>query len=138
LIGDLTGTYQKLPFHLQAKGEFEYVGRKVVGTSCDASQPLTGGTGYCLGVPNKEFRLAVARPFMEGRINVGVNMMIASGWTGQTTENFAAASVYGPGKVGLGSDGLVPANPVSEVVGVRLPSYASVNLTYRFGRSSKP
>ena len=55
------------------------------------SQPLTGGTGYCLGVPNKEFRLAVARPFMEGRINVGVNMMIASGWTGQTTENFAAS-----------------------------------------------
>ena len=31
LIGDLSWTYQKLPFHLQAKGEFEYVGRKVVG-----------------------------------------------------------------------------------------------------------
>jgi hypothetical protein len=138
LIGDLTGTYQKLPFHLQAKGEFEYVGQKVVGTSCDASQPLTGGTGYCLGVPNKEFRLALARPFLDKRLNVGVNMMIASGWTGQTTENFAAASVYGPGKVGIGPDGLVPADPVSEVVGVRIPSYASVSLTYRFGRSSAP
>jgi hypothetical protein len=138
LIGDLTGTYEKLPFHLQAKGEFEYVGQKVVGTSCDASQPLTGGTGYCLGVPNKEFRLALARPFLDGRLNVGVNMMIASGWTGQTTENFAAASVYGPGKVGIGPDGLVPADPVSEVVGVRIPSYASVSLTYRFGRSSAP
>ncbi len=138
LIGDLTGTYQKLPFHLQAKGEFEYVGRKVVGTSCDVSQPLTGGTGYCLGVPNKEFRLAVARPFMEGRINVGVNMMIASGWTGQTTENFAAASVYGPGKVGIGADGLIPADPVNEVVGVRIPSYASVTLTYRFRRTAAP
>jgi len=132
LIGDLTGTYQKLPFHLQAKGEFEYVGKKVVGTSCDASQPLTGGTGYCLGVPNKEFRLALARPFLEGRLNVGVNMMIAGGWTGQTTENFAAASAYGPGKVGIGPDRLVPANPVGEVVGVRIPSYASVSLTYRF------
>ncbi|MGA9352229.1 MAG: TonB-dependent receptor [Terriglobales bacterium] len=134
LIGDLTGTYQKLPFHLQAKAEFEYVGQKVVGTSCDASQPLTGGTGYCLGVPNKEFRLAVARAFMGGRVNVGVNMMIASGWTGQTTENFAAASVYGPGKVGVGPDGLVPEDPVGEVVGVRIPSYASVSLTYRFGK----
>jgi hypothetical protein len=134
LIGDLTGTYQKLPFHLQAKGEFEYVGQKVVGTSCDASQPLTGGTGYCLGVPNKEFRLALARPFLEGRLNVGINMMIASGWTGQTTENFAAASAFGPGKVGIGPDGLVPADPVSEVVGVRVPSYASASLTYRFGR----
>ena len=111
---------------MQAKGEFEYVGQKVVGTSCDASQPLTGGTGYCLGVPNKEFRLALARPFLDKRLNVGVNMMIASGWTGQTTENFAAASVYGPGKVGIGTDGLVPADPVSEVVGVRIPSYASV------------
>ncbi|MFZ3263017.1 MAG: TonB-dependent receptor [Terriglobales bacterium] len=133
LIGDLTGTYQKLPFHLQAKGEFEYVGQKVLGTSCDASQPLTGGTGYCVGVPNREFRLAVSRPFQEGRINVGVNMMLASGWTGQTTENFAAASLYGPGKVGIGPDGLVPADPVSEVVGVRMPSYASVSFTYRFG-----
>jgi Carboxypeptidase regulatory-like domain len=138
LIGDLTGTYQKLPFHLQAKGEFEYVGQKVVGTSCDTSQPLTGGTGYCLGVPNKEFRLALARPFLEGRLNVGVNMMVASGWTGQTTENFAAAPLYGPGKVGIGPDGLVPANPVGEAVGVRIPSYASVSLTYRFGRGSAP
>jgi hypothetical protein len=135
LIGDLTGTYQKLPFRLQAKGEFEYVGRKVVGTSCDVSQPLTGGTGYCLGVPNKEFRMALARPFLEGRLKVGINMMIASGWTGQTTENFAAASVYGPGKVGIDPNtGLVPDNPVAEVVGVRLPSYASATLTYRFGR----
>ena len=67
-----------------------------------------------------------------GGISVGVNAMIASGWTGQTVENFAAAGVFGPGLVGLGSNGLVPANPVSEVVGVRIPSYASVNLTYHF------
>jgi hypothetical protein len=65
-------------------------------------------------------------------------MMIATGWTGQTTENFALASVYGPGKVGLGPDGLVPGNPVNEVAGVRIPSYASVSITYRFGRSSAP
>jgi len=28
----------------------------------------------------------------------------------------------------------VPDNPVAEVVGVRIPSYASINVTYRFGR----
>ena len=39
LIGDLSATYQKLPFHLQAKVEFEYVGRKVVGNGCDESKP---------------------------------------------------------------------------------------------------
>lgn len=138
LIGDLTGTYRKLPWHLQAKAEFEYVGRKVVGTSCDASQPLTGGTGYCVGVPNQEFRLALARRFLEGRVNVGVNLLVASGWTGQTTENFATASAYGPGKVGIAANGLVPADPVNEVVGVRIPSYASLSVTYRFGRSALP
>jgi hypothetical protein len=137
LMGDLIGTYQKLPFHLQAKGEFEYVGRKVVGSGCDETSYLSGEPNalneYCLGVPNKEFRFAAARPFLDGKINVGVNAMIASGWTGQTVENFAAAGVYGPGLIGLGSNGLVAANPVSEVVGVRIPSYASVNLTYHLG-----
>ena len=137
LIGDLIGTYQRLPFHLQAKGEFEYVGRKVVGNGCNENSYLNGDPNalneYCLGVPDKEFRFAAARPFLGGKINVGVNMMIASGWTGQTVENFAAAGIFGPGLVGLGSNGLVAANPVSEVVGVRIPSYASVNLTYHFG-----
>jgi hypothetical protein len=127
LIGDLSWTYQKLPFHLQAKGEFEYVGRKVVGNGCDKSDPKDL-TSYCLGVPHKEFRLALARPFLEGRISVGHNMMIASGYTGQTTENFA--SNYQPGYVGPLP---VPENPIAEVVGVRIPSYASVSFTYRFG-----
>lgn len=137
LIGDFLGTYEKLPFHLQVKGEFEYVGRKVVGTSCDVTQPLTGGTGYCFGVPNKEVRLSLTRPFLDGRMNVGVNALIASGFTGQTTEGFALASVFGPGKVGL-INGSVPGNPVNEVVGVRIPSYASISVTYRFGHPVAP
>jgi len=128
LIGDISWTYRKLPYHLQAKGEFEYVGRKVVGNGCDESSP-NNLTSYCLGVPNKELRLALGRPFLEGKINVGLNMMIAAGFTGQTTENFA--SDYHPGYVGPLP---VPDNPVAEVVGVRIPSYASVSFTYRFGR----
>jgi len=128
LIGDLSWTYQKLPFHLQAKGEFEYVGRKVVGNGCNESNP-DDLTSYCLGVPNEEFRLALARPFLNGKINVGVNMMIARGYTGQTVENFATDRQ--PGYVGPLP---VPDNPVAEVVGVRIPSCASVNVTYRFGR----
>ncbi|MGB6826433.1 MAG: TonB-dependent receptor [Terracidiphilus sp.] len=137
LIGDLTGTYDRLPFHIQAKGEFEYVGQKVVGQGCSEASYLSGDPNalnyYCLGVPDKEFRFAAARPFAGGRFNLGVNTMIASGWTGQTTENFAAAGAYAPGAVGLASNGLVPANSVSEVVGVRIPSYASASLTWRFG-----
>jgi len=111
---------------LQAKGEFEYVGRKVVGNGCSNPNDLTS---YCLGVPNKEFRLALARPFLEGKLNLGLNMMIASGFTGQTAENFATD--YRPGYVGPLP---VPENPIAEVVGVRIPSYASVSFTYRFGR----
>ena len=128
LIGDFSWTYQKLPFHLRAKGEFEYVGRKVVGNGCDQNTP-NDLTSYCLGVPNKEFRLAVVRSFLEGKVNVGVNMMIARGYTGQTVENFA--SDFQPAHTGPLP---VPTNPIAEVVGVRIPSYASVNVTYRFGR----
>ncbi len=147
LIGDISGTYQKLPFHLKAKAEFEYVGQKVVGNGCSESAYWPDGVNvgtpnanalnyYCLGKPNKEFRLALARPFLDGRLNIGLNMMIATGWTGQTTENFA--SVYTPGAVELGSNKLVPGNPVNEVVGVRIPSYASINVTYKFGRQAGP
>jgi len=56
-------------------------------------------------------------------------MMIAGGYTGQTPENFATG--YKPGYAGSLP---VPDNPVAEVVGVRTPSYASLNFTYRFGR----
>jgi Carboxypeptidase regulatory-like domain len=128
LIGDFLFTYQKLPCHLQAKGEFEYVGRKVVGNGCNENNP-NDLTSYCLGVPNQEYRFALVRPFLEGKINVGVNAMIARGFTGQTTENFALNPQ--PGTVGPLP---VPENPIAEVVGVRIPSYASVNVTYRFGR----
>jgi Carboxypeptidase regulatory-like domain len=128
LISDFTWTYQKLPFHLQAKGEIEYVGRKVVGNGCNENNP-NDLTSYCLGVPNQEFRLALSRAFRGGKIIVGVNMMRARGYTGQTTENFATG--YKPGYVGPLP---VPDNPIAEVVGVRIPSYASANFTYRFGR----
>jgi len=42
----------------------------------------------CTGTPLKEFRGAAIRPFIDGRLTAGVNFLIASGYTGQTTENF--------------------------------------------------
>src|ERR1700733_1298388 len=113
-IFDLLGTIQKLPFRLQARGEFEYVGAKPLGTGC-----LPNLIAECTGTPVKEFRGAVVRPFMKGRLDAGVNFLIARGYTGQTTENFYPSDVQ-------------------EVVGVRIPSYASVSFTYRFGRSVSP
>jgi Carboxypeptidase regulatory-like domain len=112
-IFDLLGTVQ-LPFRLQAQGEFEYVGTKPLGTGC---LPIL--TDECTGTPVKEFRGAVTRPFLHDRMNIGVNFLIASGFAGQTTENF------------------YPSN-IQEIVGVRIPSYASLSITYRFGRPIGP
>jgi len=114
-ILDLLGTTEKLPFRLQAKGEFEYVGAKPLGTGCD---PLNLNL-ECTGMPVKEFRGALVRPFFNGRLDAGVNFLIASGYTGQTTENFFPSEIQ-------------------EVVGVRIPSYASVTVAYRFGRAGTP
>jgi len=124
-IFDLLGTIQKLPLRLQARGEFEYVGTKPLGTECNPANP----NAECTGTPVKEFRGAVIRPFMNGRLTAGVNFLIASGYTGQTTENFC-------------QDTQLPSScspsVIQEVVGVRIPSYASLSLTYRFGRAGQP
>jgi hypothetical protein len=112
-IFDLLGTIQKLPLRLRARGEFEYVGTKPLGTGCLPNPALE-----CVGTPVKEFRAAVIRPFRDGRLLLGVNLLIASGYAGQTIENFYPSDV-------------------EEVVGVRIPSYASVTFTYKFGRNGK-
>ena len=72
-IFDLLGTIQKLPFRLQARGEFEYVGTKPLGTGC-----LPVLTAECTGTPVKEFRGALVRPFWNGRMDAGVNFLIAT------------------------------------------------------------
>ena len=114
-IFDLLGTTQILPFRLQARGEFEYVGTKPLGTGCN---PASLGA-ECIGTSVKEFRGALVRRFLSGRLDAGINFLIASGYTGQTTET------------------LYPSD-IQEVVGVRVPSCASVAVAYRFGRSVRP
>jgi hypothetical protein len=113
-IFDLLGTIQTLPFRLQALAEFEYVGTKPLGTGCP---PIVANE--CIGTPVKEFRGALVRPFMNGRLNAGLNFLIASGYSGQTTENFYPSEIQ-------------------EVVGVHIPSYASLSITYRFGHKVAP
>jgi hypothetical protein len=71
----------------------------------------------CTGTPVKEFRGAVIRPFMNGRLTAGVNFLVAAGYTGQTTENFYPSDIQ-------------------EVVGIRTPSFASVSFSYRFERAA--
>jgi hypothetical protein len=109
LIADVLGTFDRLPFGLHARAEFEDVGRK----------PL--GDGF-VGVPVREFRGALVRHFASSKVTAGVDFQIASGYTGQTTEVLAL-----PGE----------GEPFERVVGVCLPSYATVSLSYRFGRPDR-
>ena len=103
-IVDVLGTLNNLPFRLQARAEYEEVGRK----------PL--GDGF-VSMPVREFRGALVRSFQKKRMDVGINFLLASGYTGQTTEILAA------GRQSI---------PTEQVTGVRLPSYVSLSYTYRF------
>ena len=106
LIWDAVGSYNRLPFHLQARGEFEYVRAK----------PL--GDGF-VGSPVREIRGAILRPFKDKRMSLGVNFLLANGYTGQTTETI-------PFEGGT--------CPIECVVGVPLKSYVSASWSYYFGR----
>jgi hypothetical protein len=102
-----------LPFHLRARAEFEYVGAKPLG------ELVSGAPGSdAFGVPNTEVRGAVLRSFEQGRMDLGMNFLIAKGYTGQTTEQLEPS-------------------PFMSAVGVRLHPYASVSFTYRFGRDDR-
>jgi hypothetical protein len=63
-------------------------------------------------------RCGLVRSFQNERMDIGVNFLIASGYTGQTTEI-------------ISSDGVVASE---RIVGVRLPSNVSASYTYRFAR----
>ena len=106
MIWDAVGSYNRLPFHLRARGEFEFVRAK----------PLDNGF---VGVPVTEIRGAILRPFLEDRMSIAANFLIAHGYTGQTLETLSFP---------VGTD------PVDRVMGVPLKSYVSLSWTYYFKR----
>ncbi|HEY4933366.1 MAG TPA: hypothetical protein VII23_17525 [Terriglobales bacterium] len=104
MIWDAVGSYNRLPFHLRARGEFEFVKAK----------PLDNGF---TGVPVTEIRGALLRSFREDRMSIAANFLITHGYAGQTVETLA----YPAGT-----------EPVDRVVGVPLKSYVSLSCTYYF------
>jgi len=106
LIWDVLGTLDRLPLHLQARGEYEYVGRKPLGDGFNA-------------VPVKEFRGAVIRPFESRHMDIGVNFFVARGFAGQTLETLALA---GEGE------------PYERITGFRLRVYVTASWTYQFSQ----
>jgi len=104
MIWDAVGSYNRLPFHLRARGEFEFVKAK----SLD--------NGF-VGEPVTEIRGALLRPFLEDRMSIAANFLITHGYTGQTVEALSYP---------------VGTEPVDRVVGVPLKSYVSLSWTYYF------
>ena len=104
LIWDVAGTVNRLPFGLRARTEFENVGRKPLGSGFTA-------------VPVREFRFSLLRSFRDGQMDLGLNSLLASGYTGQTVETLQLAG---------------DTTPVDRVVGVPLKSYVSLSWVYNF------
>jgi len=104
MIIDAVGSINRLPYRLRLRGQYEYVKAK----------PL--GDGFT-GVPVTEIRGALLRTFLEDRMSIAANFLIAKGYTGQTTETLAL-----PGEP----------SPIARVVGVPLKSYVGLSWTYYF------
>jgi hypothetical protein len=135
-IFDVLTTLDRLPLGLRGRGEYEYVGHKFLdeGNSLHPEQYEA--------IPVGETRLALVRPFLEGRLEVGLNGLLARGYTGQTTETFdpnwsvaAHASVLpycapGSGPTGLPSD--FDCGTVEQSVGIRMASYVGGSISWRF------
>jgi hypothetical protein len=120
LIWDAVATENHLPFGLRARAEFECVRKKPLGVGCGPAANIA-----CIGEPLPEFRGAILRPFYDGRMILSTEFLIASGYTGQTTEVFAYPS-----------DPTFPA-PFQRIVGVPLKSYIAFSWTYHFRQLRK-
>jgi hypothetical protein len=136
-------TLDKLPLGLHMRGEYEYVGHKIL----DAANSQDGEK-QLEAIPVDETRLAVVRRFLNGQLEVGANGMLARGYTGQTTETIAPLATGAPWQVGDG----IPSCPArsgpsgapndfdcgSSVgtewpVGIRMVSFIGGSISWRFG-----
>ena len=102
LIVDSLATMDRLPWHMQGKAEYEYVGEKPLGDNFH-------------GVPIQEIRLSLQKSLEDGRWVIALNGELANGASGQTLETFAL-----PGE----------AEPTERITGVPLRSYAGASLIY--------
>lgn len=131
-IFDALATLDKLTFGLHGRGEYEYVGHKQLDLG-NAQHP-----GNFEAIPVGETRLAVVRPFLNGRLEMGANGMLARGYTGQTTETFdpgwqLGAVPYcasGSGPSGAANDFDCGTNEQS--VGIRMVSWVGGSISWRF------
>ena len=137
-------TLDALPLGLHGRGEYEYVGHKILDTGNSQN-----GWKQLEAIPVGETRLALVRTFLGGRLEVGANGLLARGYTGQTTETIAPLASGAPWGVGAG----IPSCPVGSgpggvrndfdcgavsgvewPVGIRMVSYVGGSISWRLGR----
>ena len=136
-------TLDKLPLGLHMRGEYEYVGHKIL----DAANSQDGEK-QLEAIPVDETRLAVVRRFLNGQLEVGANGMLARGYTGQTTETIAPLASGAPWQVGDGIPscpaGAGPSGAPNDFdcgssvgtewpVGIRMVSFIGGSISWRFG-----
>jgi len=132
-IFDALTTLDKLPFGLQGRGEYEYVGHKFL----DAGNP--GHPAPYEAIPVGETRLALMRPFLDGRLQLGAESEIARGYTGQTTETMAPGWTLGqvpycaPGSGPSGVYNDFDCGAREMAVGIRMVSWIGGSISWRFG-----
>jgi hypothetical protein len=132
-------TLDKLPLGLHMRGEYEYVGHRIL----DAGNSQNGWK-QLEAIPVGETRLALVRTFLDGRLEVGANSMIARGYTGQTTETIAPLASGAPWQVGDGIPycpaGSGPSGAQNDFdcgtnewpVGIRMASFVDGSISWRF------
>jgi len=90
-------------------------------------------------IPVGETRMAVVRPLLNGRLELGVNGMLARGYTGQTTETFDPAWRMGevpycvPGSGPSGAQNDFDCGTNEQSVGIRMVSWVGGSISWRFG-----
>jgi hypothetical protein len=132
-IFDALATLDRLPLGLHGRGEYEYVGHRFL----DAGN--TEHPDQYEAIPVGETRLAVVRPFLNGRLEVGADGMLARGYTGQTTETFdpgwtmGATPYCAPGSGPSGDSNDFNCGTTERSVGIRMVSWAGGSISWRFG-----
>lgn len=131
-IFDALTTLDKLPADLHARGEYEYVGHKFLDTG-NPQHPE-----QYEAIPVGEVRMAVVRPFLDGRLELGADGMVARGYTGQTTETLAPSWTFGqtpycaPASGPSGDYNDFDCGTNEMAVGIRMVSWVGGSISWRF------
>jgi hypothetical protein len=130
-IFDLLTTLDRLPLRLHGRVEYEYVGHKLL----DVGNP--DHPAAYEAIPVGETRIALLRSFVSERLQLGLNGMIARGYSGQTTETFAPGWQVGdpPPSCAAGVGGIANSfdcGTVERAVGIRMVSWIGGSISWRF------